>query len=343
MGNWPVKQVMCRQTGVVELAEVARPAALAGDIVIKLNGCGICGTDIMKVYDPSVPKPVQLGHEITGTITELGGGVGGFAIGQRVAVAHHAPDYGSHYSRRGSETMDPAFKDSNVDPAGFADFVRVPASLMPFTVFPVPDSMPSLRAAFMEPLACCLRALDRAGVCEGDTVLVIGTGAIGILFVPLLAARSATVLAVDLRDDRLALAREWGAAEAYSASDKTIADKVRRMGGGRGADMVILTSTSTQSMALAMASVRDGGTIVPFGVKPDAQFTADFWQHYRREINLVASYSATPSGLARAMAILAGEGFELEKLVNHQMTLAEAQKAFGMLYEAKASKIILSP
>ena len=338
-----MKQVVCRQVGVVELAEVAAPAVSAGDILIKLDGCGICGTDIMKVYDPTVPKPVQLGHEITGTITELGVGVSGLAIGQRVAVAHHAPDYGSHYARRGSETMDPTFKNSNVDPAGFAEYIRVPATLVPFTVFPVPDQMPSLRAAFMEPLACCLRALDRAGVCEGDTVLVIGTGAIGILFVPLLVARRAKVLAVDVRDDRLELAREWGAVEGFLASDNRIADGVRRHGGGRGADLVILTSTSAQSMALAMASVRDGGTIVPFGVKPNAQFTADFWQHYRREINLVASYSATPSGLARAMAIMAGHGFELEKLVNQQMTLAQAQKAFGMLHEAKASKIVLSP
>lgn len=338
-----MKQVMCRQTGQVELAEVTRPEASAGDIILRLDGCGICGTDIMKVYDPTVPKPVQLGHEITGTITGLGAGVAGFAIGQRVAAAHHAPDYGSHYSRRGSETMDPAFKSSNVDPAGFAEYVRVPAALVPFTVFPVPDSMPSLRAAFMEPLACCLRALDRAGVCEGDTALVIGAGAIGILFVPLLMARAAKVLAVDVREDRLALAREWGAAEGFLASDSRIADAVRRHGGGRGADLVILTTTSAQSMALAMACVRDGGTIVPFGVKPEAQFTADFWQHYRREINLVASYSATPAGLARAMAIMAGDGFELEKLVNHQMTLGEAQKAFTMLHEAKASKIVLSP
>ena len=338
-----MKQIMCRQTGHVECVETVQPVAGAGDMVIRLDACGICGTDLMKVYDPTVSKPVQLGHEIVGTITELGAGVAGFKVGQRVAAAHHAPDYGSHYSRRGSETMDSTFKSSNVDPGGFAEYVRIPAALVPFTVFPVPDDMPVLRAVFMEPLACCLRALDRAGVTQGDTVMVIGVGAIGILFIPLLVDSCATVLAVDVRQDRLDVAREWGASGGFLAGSDDIAEAARRHTGGRGADLVILTSTSPSSMALAMDCVRDGGTILPFGVKPDAQFTADFWQHYRREINLVSSYSATPSGLARAIAILGQPRYGLEKLVNHHMRLTDAQDAFGLLHAAKASKIILSP
>lgn len=336
-----MKLLTCTRTDSVDVIDVPEPKAGPGDILVRMSLCGICGTDLMKVYDTDTPKPVQLGHEIVGTVAALGEGVSRFKLGERVAVAHHAPDYGSHFARRGSPTQDPQFKRSNVAPGGFAEVVRVPADLVPHTVVPVPASMPEERAVFMEPLACCLRALDRVLVREGDTVLIVGVGAIGLLFLPLLRDRSATVLAADTRAQRLDAAAAWGASQGLLVGRDDVAASTRSASGGRGADVVILTATNAATIALALESVRDGGVIVPFGVKPGMMPPVDLWQLYRREVSLVTSYSATPEGLARAMAILAREGYALENTISHRFGIADAHQGFALLHDLKASKVVV--
>jgi L-iditol 2-dehydrogenase len=337
-----MKQLICHTTGRTEIADVAEPVLRDGDILLKLEACGICGTDLMKVYDEGTAKPVQLGHEIVGTVADVGRGVTSFKRGMRVAAAHHVPDFQSHYTVRGSETQDPHFKSTNVDPGGFAELIRIPAELVPRTVHAVPDHVPLMRATFMEPLACCLRALERVPVRNGDTVLVVGVGAIGMLFLPLVLSAGAAVIAVDVKPDRLEMARNWGVQDALPAGKNDVAVVARKRSGGRGADVVILTTTNPATLALALNSVRDGGTIIPFGVKPGSSLPFDFWQIYRREISVVTSYSATPAGLAQAMKLLSGTGFKLEKTISEVVPLAQAPQAFERLHEAKAAKIIVS-
>ncbi len=333
-----MKRLVCRETGRVHTQDVAVPSLLEGDILVRMTACGICGTDVMKVYDPGVVKGMALGHEIAGVVAESRNGL--FAVGQRVAVAHHAPDFSSHHATRGSETQDPAFKASNVDPCGFAEFIRVPVALVPHTVHAIPGDMPDMRAVFMEPLACCLRALERVPVGQGDTALIVGVGAIGMLFVPVLRDLGAKVVAVDVRQERLQLAQHWGA-DVVVAED--IAVQTKSESGGRGADAVILTAVNAATLALALDSVRDGGWIIPFGVKPDTVLPLDFWQIYRREISLVTSYSATPAGLKLAMELLAREGFGLEALISNTLALANAQQGFDVLHDMRASKVVLVP
>lgn len=337
-----MKQLTCLKTSTPSISTIAEPLLQGGDIILRMEACGICGTDLMKVYDETVAKPVQLGHEIVGTVTAVGPGVTAFKPGMRVAAAHHAPDFSSHFSLRGSETQDPQFRATNVDPGGFAELVRVPANLVPHTVQIVPDHVPVHRAAFMEPLACCLRALDRVPIHAGDTVLVVGVGAIGMLFVPLIRDAKAAAIAVDLKPERLDMARQWGAREALMATRDDIAAKVRAGSGGRGADTVILTTTNAATLKLALDSVRDGGTIIPFGVKPGGPIPFDFWQIYRREISLVTSYSATPAGLAAAMKLLSGPGYELEKTISKVVPLDDSPQAFADLHAAKLAKVIVS-
>ena len=337
----PMKQVICARTGEVQSVEVPVPQIGPGEVLVRMSLCGICGTDLMKVYDEQTPKPVQLGHEIVGTIAEVGAGVGKFQKGDRVAVAHHAPDYGSHYARNGSPTQDPQFKKSNVVPGGFAEFIRVPADLVGHTIIPIPDHVSDERAVFMEPLACCLRAMDRVKVREGDQVLLIGVGAIGLLFLPLLRDRSARVAVADMRQERLEMAREWGAEKALLVGQDDVAQAAKEISDGRGVDVVILTATNAATMELAFESVRDGGVIIPFGVKPGMMPPVDLWQLYRREVSLVTSYSATPEGLARAMANLSRDAYSLESTISHHFGIDDAAQGFGLLHEMKAAKVVV--
>lgn len=331
----------CHATGITQISEIPKPEIGPGEILLRMDACGICGTDLMKVYDPTTPKPVQLGHEIAGTVIEVGKGVSKFHIGQRVAAAHHAPDYTSHFALRGSPTQDPHFKATNISPGGFAEFIRIPADLVPHTVHAIPDHVPTLRAAFMEPLACCIRATRRVSIARGDTVLIVGVGAIGLLFVPLLHHLGADVIAADISPEKLQAAKTWGAANTFLAGEDS--SVTHSTTSNRGVDVVILTTTNAATIALALKSLRDGGTLIPFGVKPNMIAAFDFWQIYRREISVVTSYSAAPEDLKDAMALLSGNGFELEKTISQTYPLSRAGEGFAALHAMRASKVVITP
>ena len=197
-------------------------------------------------------------------------------VGQRIAFAHHVPDYGSHYSRFGSAPMDPLFKQTNIEPGGFSEYIKLSALHVRHNVVLVPDHVPDLRAMFMEPLACTLRAMDRVPLSPGQSALVVGIGAIGMLFVPVLRDKSVTTIVSDVRPERIALAQVWGAcagmvpsAAGGVAGQDDLPALCKQHSQGRGVDVVILTALNQNTFDMALAAVRDGGTILIFGGKPE--------------------------------------------------------------------------
>lgn len=331
-----MKQLVLAEPGCVQVVDVPVPAIGPGEVLLRMAHCGICGTDLSKVYAgvpgglPAARTQVRLGHELVGTVEAVGDGVA-LAPGAWAVVGHHVADAASHYSRRDSETMDPHFAATNIDPGGFAEFVRIPAEQVRQTLLPMPAGFPAERGVFVEPLACCLRALDRVRLFEGDTVQVVGVGAAGLLFVPLLASRGVTVVSADVRPERLALAAEWGAADLDVATASE----------GRGADLVILTVVSEALLRRAVATVRSGGAILLFGAKR-GEIALDPFELWRREINLISSYSATPSGLRRALALLQRPGWPLERTISHRLHLAQAPEGFDLLHRGLASKVVVT-
>jgi L-iditol 2-dehydrogenase len=209
-------------------------------------------------------------------------------------------------------------------------------------LLPLPDDLPDLRAVFMEPLACCLRALDRVAVTEGDAALIVGVGAVGLLFAPLLADRAVTTFASDVRAERLELARRWGVAQGFLASDAAAVPAMQAATDGRGVDLVVLTVLTQATLALALAAVRDGGVILLFGAKPATHLPINWWDVWRREINLVSSYSATPDLFPRALAILRRPGYTLEGTVSHVLNLTDGAQAFQLVHEGLASKVVIT-
>lgn len=327
--------------GMVEVVERPTPTISDGEALIELSLCGLCGTDLMKVDTPGQRRPFQLGHEVVGRVAQVGAEVA-CQPGQRVALAHHVPDYASHFARRGSETMDPHFQRSNIDPGGFAEFIRAPREHVQHTLLPLPDDLPDERAVFVEPLACCVRAVDRLRICEGDTAVVWGVGAAGILFVPLLRDRGLDVHACDVRASSLQTAMAWGATATWNVREEDAVAGVKRATASRGADCVILTVLNPAVWAAAMTAVRDGGEILLFGVKPHTALETDFWSLWRREINVIASYSATPDGLFRALAILRKPHWTLEETISHRVPLRDAAHAFQLAREGAASKVVIT-
>ena len=321
-------------------ADVPRPAAGAGELLLRLRGCGLCGSDIAKLADPAARAPAVLGHEVVGDVVEAGEGVGGFAVGDRVVAAHHVPCGECHYCRRDSESMCRGFKESNLDPGGFAEFVRVPAANVRSATFRVPEHLKDEEASFVEPLACCLRAVERARVQPGDTAVVVGLGSIGCLFVPLLARAGAVVVGVDEQPDRV----EGGRARGIDARVPDEADaRVRALSAGRGADHVILTGGATPALEWAVRVVRDGGSIHAFaGGRGDALPVA-LETLYHRELTVTTTYSSSPGTLARAFWLIAAGKVDVEGLVSHRLPLERLAEGVDLMLRRQALKVYVTP
>jgi L-iditol 2-dehydrogenase len=296
------------------------------------------------VYSAAVPKPVQLGHEVVGTVAAVGAGLTGWAVGQRIALAHHVPCDACHYCRHGNESMCAAFKASNISPGGFSEYVVAHPEHVRHSALPLPDSIPDTRAIFVEPLACCVRALRRLALQPGDSALVVGAGAMGLLFLALLRYHKVRAVALDLKPERLALAQRWGADRALDPRDPALAAQVQALSEGRGVDAAIRTVAGPATFAQALPLLRDGGAALIFGAKVgDQPAAADLWEIYRRELTVVSSYSAAPADLGAARDLLTRDDFALEELVSHELPLEHIGAAMALSREQRALKALIRP
>jgi L-iditol 2-dehydrogenase len=327
--------------GRVSAGEWPRPAIGPGELLLRLRGCGLCGSDIAKIVAAATPAPAVFGHEVVGDVVDIGPGTEGFRAGDRVVAAHHVPCGGCHYCARGSESMCRSFKLSNLDPGGFAEFVRVPAPNVRHATFRVPDHLTDEEASFVEPLACCVRAVERARVAPGDTAVVIGLGSIGCLFVQLLRRAGARVAGCDPLPARLALARRLGA-EGASAPEAVAAD-VRALSERRGADHVIVTGGGVEVLPQAADLVRDGGAIHYFAGGGGDTLPLPLATLYHRELTITATYSASPAALARAFWLLAAGKVDVEGLMTHRVPLERLGDGVELMRRREALKVYVTP
>jgi len=335
-----MRAVIFQGAGRLAPTDLPRPAAGVGELLLQLRGCGLCGSDIAKLADPAARVPAVLGHEVVGDVVEAGEGVAGFAVGDRVVAAHHVPCGECHYCRRGSESMCRAFKESNLDPGGFAEFVRVPAANVRSATFRVPEHLTDEEASFVEPLACCLRAVERARVQPGDTAVVVGLGSIGCLFAPLLARAGAAVVGVDQQPDRV----EGGRARGIDARVLDEADaRVRALSAGRGADHVIVTGGATRALEWAVRIVRDGGSIHAFAGGPGDALPVALETLYHRELTVTTTYSSSPGTLARAFWLIAAGKVDVEGLVSHRLPLERLAEGVDLMRRRQALKVYVTP
>ncbi|OLB53194.1 MAG: hypothetical protein AUH99_03035 [Candidatus Rokubacteria bacterium 13_2_20CM_2_70_11] len=329
-----------RGGGKLVAEEWPRPAIGEGEVLLRLLGCGLCGSDIAKIVDPTTSAPVVLGHEVVGEVVTLGAGVTDCAIGDRVVAAHHVPCGECHYCRRGSESMCRAFKASNLDPGGFAEYVRVPAANARHAMFRVPGHVSDEAASFVEPLACCLRSVRRARVEPGDTIVVVGLGSIGCLFVQVLRDAGAAVVGCDPIAERAAIARRLGAAAAGPAEAAAAAQ--RELSGGRGADQVIITGGGTDALPWAVESLRDGGTVHYFAGGADT-LPLRLETLYHRELTLTATYSSSPADLAEAFRLIVAGAIAVDRLVTHRVSLGGLHRGVDLVRRREALKVYVTP
>jgi len=328
----------------LRLEERPRPAPGPGELLVRIEASGICGSDLMEWYRR--PKaPLVLGHEVAGVVEEAGEGVTAFRPGDRVVTTHHVPCGTCRYCRADHHSVCDSLRTTTFDPGGFAEFVRLPAVNVERGTFRLPDGVSFEEASFVEPLACVLRGQRKAGVRAGDAVLVLGGGLSGLLH--LQAARAAgadPVLVTDLHPFRLDLARKLGATAAVDARGDVPA-AVREHNAGRGADRVLVTAAAPAALEQAFRSADRGGTILFFApTPPEATIPLPLWNVWRDEVTLVTSYSGPPADMQAALECIEAGRVDVASMITHRMSLAEIGDGFRLVAEAGASmKVIIRP
>src|SRR3989440_8532158 len=252
----------------VRIVELPVPEIRVGELLVRLRACGLCASDVMEWY--MKPRaPVYPGHEPVGVIAAVGEGVQGFMVGQPVFVHHHVPCMVCHFCQRGSFSQCATFRSTRLHPGGLAEFIRVPAANVQLDVLPLPGDVTFEAATLIEPLACCVRGINRAAIQPGDSVLVLGAGRNGLMLAQLAQQRGAIpVIIVDPIPYRRQRALDIGIDYALDPQTGTAIDQIHSMNDGRKPDVVIVTPSSISAMQQGIELVGPGGTVLLFAPPP---------------------------------------------------------------------------
>lgn len=328
----------------VRLEERPKPEIGPGEILMRIEASGICGSDVVEWY--RLPKaPLVLGHEVAGVVAEAGPGVRGFAPGDRIVTTHHVPCNACRYCRAGSHPYCDTLRTTHFDPGGFCEYVRLPGANVERGTFALPEGVSFEEGTFVEPLACCVRAFRVARFAPGMGVAVLGSGISGTLHVLLARALGAgRILATDLDPWRIAKARELGADAAVDARDDVPA-RIRDTFDGRLADVVIVTAASPAAIAQSLRCVDRGGTILYFALpNPGETFPMPMYDIWRDGITIVHSYAGPPADMAAALELIAARRVDVAATITHRLPLERTQEGFGLVIAAGESlKVVVEP
>jgi len=329
----------------VRLEEMPTPQIGPGELLVRVEASGICGSDVMEWYRLD-RAPLVLGHEIGGQIAAVGDGVERYKEGDRISAAHHVPCNTCHYCLSGHHTACDTLRRTNFDPGGFAEYLRLPAINVDRGVFLLPDEVSFEEAAFIEPLACVLRGQRLAHMQPGCCVLVIGSGIAGLLHVQLARALGASrVVAKDITDYRLEAAQQFGADAVFHAEENLPA-RLHQVNDGHLADLVIVCTGATSAINQALQSVERGGTVLFFApTNPGVTIPIsvnDFF--FRNDITLTTSYAGSPADYSTALELIRARRVQVREMITHRLSLAETGLGFQLVAKAKNSiKVIINP
>ena len=276
----------------IEIVELDVPKLTGEGAIIKVIGCGLCGSDLVKIKHKT--KNIILGHEVVGEIVDINSKTD-FKIGDIVAVAHHYPcldEKNCQYCKNGSYSMCKTFKSVNIFPAGFSEYIKVDENHLKYTVYKMNKNLEYDEMAFLEPLSCCIRAVRRAGFIYGKnneihSALVVGLGSIGLLMMKALSAYKVEVCGFDVSDERMELAQNQG----FDFKEKKY-------------DAVFLCAGNSKALDTALKYVIDGGKIIVFSSIQDDDIGFSNNEIYYRELSVIASYSPAPIDIKQSSEFL---------------------------------------
>jgi L-iditol 2-dehydrogenase len=333
----------------IGVAQMPLPELPPGGALVKVLGCGVCGSDLDKFVNKKAKPGSILGHEMVGIIEALGEGhlgeghPDGWHVGDRIVSSHHAPCGTCHYCLNDSESMCRQFKRTNFNPGGFCQYIALSEEHLRHTAFPIPAGVTLEEASCMEPLSCVLRAIRRGGTQVNGSVLIVGLGFIGMMAAQVYQNDGYSVYGVDLDASRNTLAKDQDfLTDAFHPIEEgeRLRDTLHRQLALGKVDTVFLTAVNAKTIELALENVRDGGNIIVFTSAP-AGTAIDPTQLYFREINLITSYSPALCDLRDAARMIFQHKIEVEPLISHRLPLDEISQAFELYRSGQAIKVFI--
>jgi len=324
----------------IRIENMPKPKPGRNEILVRVISCGICGSDTVEWY--RLPRaPLIPGHEFGAEVVETGGSVTDFKPGDRVFVAPKVPCMNCYYCKKGCHPVCSNVADRL--PGGFAEYVLVPASIVTYGTYILPDTISYDQSTFIEPLACVVRAQKLAAIQEEQTVLVIGCGMSGLLHVKLGKAKNCTIIATDINAQKLVYAERAGADVTIDAAETLPEILLAR--NGRKADVVILCAAALSAVEQAWNSVDKGGTIVFFTVPaPDKKVEIPLKYFWTREVKILTSYYCGPPDILEAIQLLQKKTIIVDDLITHKLPLDDIVKGYQLVIEGKESiKVIITP
>jgi L-iditol 2-dehydrogenase len=346
-----MRAAVYRGVNDVRVESVPTPAIGAGELLVKIHTCGICGTDLKKIATGSHSAPRVFGHEMSGTVVQTGAGVTDFRNGDRVMVFHHIPCGECYYCRFKVYAQCPVYKKvgatAGFEPAGggFAQYIRVMDWIVRQGVVKLPDQVSFEQASFIEPVNTCLKGVQSLRLAPGETVLVMGQGPIGIILALLARRAGARVITSDLYPQRLKIAASFGIAETLDASQANTVDAAKALTEGRGADAVIVAVGGNSLIRPAMDAVRPGGRVLLFAQTVHGETAIDPAAVCMDEKTLLGSYSASVDIQQETVDFVFNGGVDLAGLISHRFPLEQAVAAINLAADPQpdSMKIVIQP
>lgn len=334
------------EPGRIEMRAVTKPSPQPGGVVVKVRAALTCGTDLKAFLrgHPKFPTPTLFGHEFSGEIAEVGLGVKKFRPGDQVMSTHSAPCGGCYYCRRGQGNLCDSVMSTMVLGA-YAEYIHIPERIVRQNMYLKPPDLDFLEAALLEPLSCVLYGLEKITLREDDTVLIIGSGAIGLLYLLALRAYGVkNVIVAGRRSFRLQTAKMLGASTVLDVTKESPEDVVFDLTDGRGADIVIECTGRPEVWESAVRVTRRGGDVVLFGgCKKGTTVTFDTHRLHYDQITLHSPFHMTPTSVRKAYHLLTDHKIQGRKLITGEYKLHQLHEVFELLQNSDCIKCAVIP
>jgi L-iditol 2-dehydrogenase len=332
-----MKAIVYRGKNDLRLEEVPIPEIGAGEVLVKIDTCGICGTDLKKIKDGLVPAPRIFGHEMAGTIVKTGAGVSTWKEGERVAVYHHIPCQNCYYCSVKAFSMCEKYKvtgtTAGYTPAGggFAEYIRVMDWIVDEGMVRLPENVTYEMASFLEPVNTCLKCIRTARVKPGETVLITGQGPIGMLLAQIAKLHGAKVIATDFIETRLQKSRSLGVDLTLKADDPNLKEIIKSQTEGRGVDLAIVATANSKVVNFAMESVRYAGRVMLFAQTHLGDLCPiDLGMVCAHEKEILGSYSSSVELNREVEELVFSRKIDVESLISHRFSIDDFKPAIDL-------------
>jgi L-iditol 2-dehydrogenase len=345
-----MKAVSVKGKELVSIDELASPKLEEGDVLVKMRTCGLCGSDLEKVYGQYGMSSAKLGHEPSGEIISVGNSVKDFRTGDRVFIHHHVACYSCYFCLHGDYTMCTMYQKSNIHPCGLSEQIVVPKwNVMRGGLLKLPGTITFDEASLIEPLACCIRALNKCNLQKGDDVAIFGAGPAGMMHVALAKTFGAgKIIVIDINDFRIDFAKKYCCNvltfNSIADEEEDLILKIKSCTDYRGVDISIVATGNTKALVQSFEATRKAGKIMLFGVpSKNSNVSLNMNKLYSNEQSLLSCYAASEIETNQALKLIAEKRIDVKQLITHRFTIKNADEAIKCAHEAKdAMKVIVT-